>query len=350
MGDTLALPPQHALLVDDGCEQPLHEELCSLGAKKIHAGTGWMMHEFTLDPGQRPMLAFSRQCLPHAQLLREPSINAWARCVADAAMKHLPAGLPWRLYIMPKYGQGTAGQQRCKLIRDAVKEVLQKKRRAILRHLQETEQRFAHEDSLIQLVLLSPEEGLLSVAPAPLPYAQRQILWPFPLGEVPVEVDKAAPSRAFAKLAEAELRLGQRIQAASSCVDLGAAPGSWSYHALRRGAKVTAVDRSPLRDDLMQDRRLHFLQGDAFRYRPEKPVDWLICDIIAEPDKLTELLLDWLRGGHTRRFVFTIKFRGSEGYGALEELKKQLPVLCQESYLTRLCANKNEVTAYGSVS
>jgi 23S rRNA (cytidine2498-2'-O)-methyltransferase len=270
--------------------------------------------------------------------------------MADAAIQHLPQALPWRLQVSPRYGEGSAGQQRCKLIRDAVKELLQKKRRALLRCIQETAQPFSPEDSIIQVVLLSPEEGLLSVAPAPLPYEQRQVLWPFALGEVSVAVDKAAPSRAFAKLVEAEVRLGQHIQAGDSCVDLGAAPGSWSYHALKRGARVTAVDRSPLREDLMHDRRLHFLQGDAFRYRPEQPVDWLICDIIAEPDKLAELLLDWLRSGHTRRFVFTIKFKGSEGYHVLDQLKHTLPQLCKNAYLTRLCANKNEVTAYGSLT
>jgi 23S rRNA (cytidine2498-2'-O)-methyltransferase len=293
------------------------------------------------------MLAFSRQCMPHAADVSEPSINAWARRLADAAMTWLPHDQPWRCVITPAYGEGQAGQQRCRLIRDALREVLQKKRRALLRTLVESEAPFSENESLLQALLFHPEHGALSVAPAPLPWQQRQILWPQPAGQVPIASDKAAPSRAFAKLVEAEQRMGQSIQAGQTCVDLGAAPGSWSYVALARGARVTAVDRSPLREDLMRNKRLHFLQGDAFRYRPDAPVDWLICDVIAEPTKLAELLLDWLTQGLARRFVFTIKFRGDGSYHELDELKTKLPPLCESAWLTRLCANKNEVTAFG---
>ena len=86
-------------------------------------------------------------------------------------------------------------------------------------------------------------------------------------------------SRAFAKLAEAELRLGRRIAARDTCVDLGASPGSWTYVAVRRGARVTAVDRADLREDLMQHKNVRFERGDAFRFEPASPVDWLLCDV-----------------------------------------------------------------------
>jgi 23S rRNA (cytidine2498-2'-O)-methyltransferase len=342
----LPLPSQHLLLHDEGCELPLRDELSGLGIAISTSGSGWLQVQTELS-SQRPLIAFSRQLLPHCQRVQEPSINAWARRLADAAITYLPHSQPWRCHIVPAYGQGSAGQQRCKLIRDALREQLQKKRRALLRTLQEGEQPFAEEESCIQAHLLSPEEGLLSIAPAPLPYTQRQLLWPQPAGIVPIASDKAAPSRAFAKLVEAEARMGQRIQPGQRCVDLGAAPGSWTYVCLQRGAHVTALDRSPLRDDLMRHPRLQFLQADAFKYRPTQPVDWLVCDVIAEPQKLSELLVDWLRGRHTQRFVFTIKFKGDGGYGQLDELKRSLPPLCHSAYLTHLCANKNEVTAFG---
>ena len=59
--------------------------------------------------------------------------------------------------------------------------------------------------------------------------------------------DRDAPSRAFAKLVEAELRFGENIAVGQTCVDLGSSPGSWAYVAVRRGARVVAIDRSPLR-------------------------------------------------------------------------------------------------------
>lgn len=342
------LPSTHYLLHDEGCELPLRDELSRMSLPVCASGVGWLQVQADLCQ-QRPLLAFSRQLLPHCLQVQEPSINAWARRLADAAITYLPHGQPWRCSIVPAYGQGNAGQQRCKLIRDALREQLQKKRRALLRSLQEGEQPFSEADSFLQAHLLSPETGLLSVAPAPLPYTQRQLLWPQPAGSLPIPVDKAAPSRAFAKLVEAETRMGQRIQPGQRCVDLGAAPGSWTYVCLQRGAQVTALDRTPLREDLMQHPRLQFLQADAFKYRPPQPVDWLVCDVIAEPQKLAELLVDWLRGRHTQHFVFTIKFRGHEDYGQLDELKQSLPSLCHSAYLTHLCANKNEVTAFGSL-
>jgi 23S rRNA (cytidine2498-2'-O)-methyltransferase len=77
-----------------------------------------------------------------------------------------------------------------------------------------------------------------------MPFVFRSLLSPYPKGEIPVASDKAAPSRAFSKLLEAEQRLGCRIRPGETCVDLGASPGSWSYVALNRGARVIAVDRA----------------------------------------------------------------------------------------------------------
>jgi 23S rRNA (cytidine2498-2'-O)-methyltransferase len=92
-------------------------------------------------------------------------------------------------------------------------------------------------------------------------------------------------------------------------VDLGAAPGSWTYLALNRGAHVTAVDRSPLRQDLMNHPRLRFMRGDAFQFKPPLPVDWLLCDVVAAPERSAELLLRWLRNRWCRHFVVTLKLK-----------------------------------------
>ncbi|MBM3870398.1 MAG: hypothetical protein FJ392_05455, partial [Verrucomicrobia bacterium] len=129
-------------------------------------------------------------------------------------------------------------------IRDAFRELLRKKRRHLLRFWEEEEVPFHAKTSLVQLLLTAPDAGFLSIATAPQAWHWRRCVWPFVKGEVPVAVDKAAPSRAFAKLLEAELRLGQRIAAGETCVDLGACPGSWTYVAVNRGAHVIAVDRS----------------------------------------------------------------------------------------------------------
>ena len=234
-----------------------------------------------------------------------------------------------------------------RFIREAFRDQLRKRRRQLLRLQEQAETPFRETTSLVQLLLTAPDAGFLSVAAGPMPWQLRCCVWPFVKGELPVASDKAAPSRAFAKLVEAEQRLSLRIAAEETCVDLGACPGSWSYVALNRGARVIAVDRSPLREDLLANPRLTFHQGDAFKFVPETPVDWLLCDVIAAPERSVELVLEWVRQRRCRRFIVTIKFKGQGDYGKLEPLKHALPPMCKEFFLTRLCANKNEACVAG---
>ena len=332
-------------------ESFLNEELQRAvpGTAPVVMADGLLGVEFARAEHGNLLLAFARQCLPDAIALKAPSISAWAGLLFDAIVTRVPEQSPWHLHIDAYYGAGDAGQNRCELIRERLIENLQKKRRHLLRALVKTPQPFAPPHSLVQLLLTGPEEGFLSIALSPQPYAGRAVLSPFPKGAVPIADDKAAPSRAFTKLVEAELRMGRRISAGESCVDLGASPGSWSYVALQRTAQVTAVDRSPLREDLMRNPRLTFEQGDAFKFHPAALVDWLLCDVIAAPQRSIDLVLEWVRERRARQFVVTIKFKGREEYSVLDTLKKELPPLCTDVYLSRLCANKNEACVFGEV-
>lgn len=340
--------------------------------------------------GRLPCLSFARQLLPEAVPVRAGSVREWAGLVVEAVAGVVPDDQPWSLHVEPRYGerglhrigarawhsaskgwseavpevnagQGTrqpeadAGRNRCRLVRETALELLQKKRRYLLRRLRAVPAPFTEGDSLVQVLLTAPEAGFISVALAPFPFAQRHLVSPFPRGEVPVAVDKAAPSRAFAKLVEAERRLGRSIQRGETCVDLGAAPGSWSYVAVARGARVIAVDRAPLREDLLRNPHVQFQAGDAFRFRPERPVNWLLCDVIAAPERSADLLLEWLRRGWCRHFVVSLKagkahLGAGQGTGveAVARLKRELPALTSELFLSRLCANKHEVCAFGA--
>ena len=294
-------------------------------------------------------LAFSRQTLPHAVAVTAASINAWADRIIDAIAGVFPDDQPWRLHLWPQYGEGKAGQYRCELIQASLVERLKKRRRRLLKSLIDSDAVFDAQTSLVQCILTSLETGWLSVSPAPQAYAQRSLISSFPRGEVPLADDKTAPSRAFTKLVESEQRLGRQIERGQTCVDLGASPGSWSYVAIQRGAHVIAVDRSELREDLMRNPRLHFEVADAFKYKPPQTVDWLVCDVIAAPQRSIDLLLEWLREQRMRNFIVTIKFKGQDEYPLLDVLKREAPPLCAEFHLIRLCANKNEVCAFGVV-
>lgn len=296
-----------------------------------------------------PPIVFARQILPAPYFLEFPSIRLGAERLAEQLVAVLPEGRPWQLHVEPDYGSGRAGQHRCQLIRHALDEQLRRTRRHILRQRREEAAPFTPEDSLVQVLLDRPDRSLVSLAMAPLPYVQRRVISPFPLGEIQLPSDKTAPSRAFAKLIEAEFRLGRAIAAGETCVDLGACPGSWTYVAVKRGATVIAVDRSPLRADLMREPRVMFHCSDAFAFCPDKPVDWLLCDVIAAPERSMQLLLDWAFARRMRHFVVTIKFRGDEEYPQLDLLKQRLLPVCTELFLSRLCSNKNEACAFGTL-
>ncbi len=296
-----------------------------------------------------PPLVFARQMLLAPQFVEFSSIRLGAERLAGYLMAVLPEGRPWQLHLEPDYGSGRAGQHRCQLLREGLDEQLKRTRRHVLRQRRPVAAPFTPEDSLVQVLLDTPDRGWISVAVAPLPYVHRRVISPFPLGEIQPTTDKTAPSRAFAKLVEAECRLGRRIAAGERCVDLGASPGSWTYVAAKRGATVTAVDRSPLRADLMSEPRVRFQAGDAFTFFPDKPVDWLLCDVIAAPERSMKLLLDWASARRMRHFVVTIKFRGDAEYPELDLLKQRLLPVCTEFFLSRLCANKNEACAFGTL-
>ncbi len=299
-----------------------------------------------------PIVAFASQVLPDAVPCAAASISQWA----DAACEQISARLDqvrtsWRLHVFATtLADGSTGLGRTKLVRDALVTKLREVRRRLLRRMNEDiDGAWLPNEALVQVLLTAPGEGFISIADAEPRHAWRHVISPFVGGLIEPAVDKLAPSRAFAKLVEAELRLGRRIQPGETCVDLGSSPGSWAYTALNRGAFVTAIDRSPLRDDLMANGRLTFLKTDAFEYFPAEPVDWLLSDIIAFPDRICELLARWLGERRCRAFCVTVKFRGRDDDAELERVKDVLRGSGYRFGLRRLTANKNEACAYGEL-
>ena len=122
-----------------------------------------------------------------------------------------------------------------------------------------------------------------------------------------------APSRSYLKLAEAfEVFLGKEEQKkwltpGLHAVDLGAAPGGWTWQLVQRGLKVIAVDNGPLKGVTAEHPLIKHLRQDGFRYRPKQPVDWLVCDMVEQPAKVAALMADWIASGATTRAIFNLK-------------------------------------------
>jgi 23S rRNA (cytidine2498-2'-O)-methyltransferase len=128
------------------------------------------------------------------------------------------------------------------------------------------------------------------------------------------------PSRAYLKFWEACTIWGVWPAAGERCLDLGAAPGGWSWAIATLGASVTAVDRSPLDPSVAAMPGVVERLESAFGIDPaqEAPVDWLFSDVIAYPQRLLTLVQAWIASGRTKRIVCTLKFQGATDHDSAE--------------------------------
>lgn len=137
---------------------------------------------------------------------------------------------------------------------------------------------------------------------------------PFPHGEARfVEDREGPPSRAYLKLWEALALLRRWPQPGEACLDLGAAPGGWTWALAKLGARVQAVDKAPLDPRIAAMPGVTMRAESAFALDPakEKPVAWLFSDVICYPARLLALVRRWIAAGTARNLVCTIKFQGT---------------------------------------
>ena len=133
-----------------------------------------------------------------------------------------------------------------------------------------------------------------------------------------------APSRSTLKLAEAiEVFLDKSSQtrllrAGMSAVDLGAAPGGWTWQLVKRGLRVVAVDNGPMKGSMAKHPLVQHLRQDGFKYRPNKAVDWLVCDMIEKPSKVASLIETWFVGGWCKHAIFNLKLPMKQRLMALD--------------------------------
>ena len=173
------------------------------------------------------------------------------------------------------------------------------------------------------------EPGLLLASPT--------TVSPVPNGAWRFTEDRTGPpSRAYLKLWEALTRLGAHPGPSDICLDLGAAPGGWTWVLARLGAQVTAVDKAPLDPATAALPGVTQRLDSAFALDPV-PVDWLVCDVIAYPARTLDLLRRWwpIAGA----VVCTLKFQGATDHDAAEAATA-LP----GAKLVHLFHNKHELT------
>jgi len=136
---------------------------------------------------------------------------------------------------------------------------------------------------------------------------------PWPLGIPRLKLLPDAPSRSALKLEEAFLTLlspeerQARVQPGMRAADLGAAPGGWTWVLTREHLQVTSVDNGPLRPHVLDTGLVEHLRADGFHWKPEKPLDWMVCDMVEQPRRVAERMATWFREGWCRQAVFNLK-------------------------------------------
>ena len=133
------------------------------------------------------------------------------------------------------------------------------------------------------------------------------------MGIVRQSMPAEAPSRSTMKLAEAiEVFMDRSEQTrllrqGMQAVDLGAAPGGWTWQLVKRGIRVTAVDNGPMKGALINHPLVQHLKQDGFKYAPRKAVDWLVCDMVEKPSKVATLIASWFAAGWCKHAIFNLK-------------------------------------------
>lgn len=149
---------------------------------------------------------------------------------------------------------------------------------------------------------------------------------PFPNGEprfVEFGEREGPPSRAYLKLFEALTVLGAHPGKNERCLEIGASPGGWTWVLATLGARVLAVDRSPLAPQVRRMRNVEERLGNAFTATPDAvgPVRWLFSDVVCYPEKLYDYVRLWLDSGACHNFVCTLKFQGSGHYDVIDRFR-----------------------------
>lgn len=167
-------------------------------------------------------------------------------------------------------------------------------------------------------------------------------------GSFRMKDDPDAPSRSYLKVEEAFYRMGLEPKPGDRIMDLGAAPGGWTYACLKRGAHVIAVDRGPLKipDIGSLPGTCSQSLGDGLTATPDNPpIDWLLGDMLVPPGAALGVLKNWMGKQWAHRIVLNVKLPQTKPWPVLIPLLDYLK--SQTDYQTtvkQLYHDRREIT------
>ncbi len=173
-----------------------------------------------------------------------------------------------------------------------------------------------------------------------------------PGGVVRMKFDDAAPSRSYLKIEEAFQRMGEWPAEGQKVIDLGAAPGGWTWACCKRGCSVLAVDNGPMKIPEGAGPVRH-MRVNGITFEPPRdwvPVDWLVADMLIAPGVALGLLRRWVDAKWMHRFVVNIKLPQDEAFTALKPIATYLDQQASAGVtaeIRQLYHDRREVTVMG---
>jgi len=152
----------------------------------------------------------------------------------------------------------------------------------------------------------------------------------WPMGIPRLKFPREAPSRSTLKLEEAWHHFiprddwDKRLAPGMTAVDLGAAPGGWTWQLVNREIRVIAVDNGPMDESLMYSGLVEHQRADGFTFKPRHPVHWMVCDIVEKPARNASLIETWLGEGLCREAVVNLKLPMKQRYAEVIRLLERI--------------------------
>ncbi len=319
-----------------GFEALLGREAAHRELAVAETGPGWLLAK--TGSSDLAEWCFAQSVCRRVEPIRAPSVNA----LANAAAERFQVGArgerfeaPWPLVVSAAAGVEGLGR-RAANVEAALRHQLQRRMARVARLASARVPRSGEARGLY-VPLVDFDRGFVA----------REAWFG---GQQRMADDPAAPSRSYLKIEEAYGLVGAEPGPGETVVDLGAAPGGWSYSAARRGAQVIAVDNGPLKQGALGNVSIDHVRGDAFRFVPAqgRGVDWLFCDMVEDPRRvLREVLEPWLAARRCRRFVVNLKFGRTDPVALLEEVRTQLRPHCARLFVRHLFHDREEFTVAG---
>ena len=110
-----------------------------------------------------------------------------------------------------------------------------------------------------------------------------------------------------------------------TAVDLGACHDGWTFQLVSRGMRVEAIDNGAMDEGLMATGLVKYQATDGFKYQPiDGHVDWLVCDMIEKPEKVSILITQWLTKRQATSSIFNLKLPMKQRFQTVNELLAEM--------------------------